>query len=358
MYKICYLFVFSLLVNLLRKIAYPFSILYGIITSIRNFLYDVEILKATKFKTPTIVVGNLSVGGTGKTPQIEYLIRLLQNDYKIAILSRGYKRKSKGFIIADKTSSAESIGDEPFQYYKKFKDIIVCVDSNRANAIQQLEALKDAPEVILLDDAFQHRNVKAGFTILLTSYNNIYVDDIMLPTGNLREYPSGAKRANLIIVTKCPSNLNEVEQNKIIAKLKPLSHQSVFFTTISYDNELKGDSKIDLEDLKNKKNILVTGIANPQPLIDFLNDKGLIFKHLKYSDHHNFTLKEIKEIKNAYQAISTNKGTLLTTEKDYVRIFTKIKKLHYISIKTSFINHENDFKTSITSYVEQSTRNR
>ncbi len=191
-------FVFSLLVNLIRKILYPFSLLYGIITGIRNFLYNKNILKSTLFKIPTIVVGNLSVGGTGKTPQIEYLIRLLQNEYRIAVLSRGYKRKSKGFIIADKNVTADIIGDEPYQYFQKFLSIIVSVDANRRKGIQQLKELKSPPDIILLDDAFQHRRVEGGFNMLLTSYKNLYVDDVMLPTGNLREksFRSGKGTSN------------------------------------------------------------------------------------------------------------------------------------------------------------------
>jgi len=350
------LFVFSPLVNLLRKIGYPFAVLYGLITSIRNFLYDNGIFKSTKFKTPTIVVGNLSVGGTGKTPQIEYLIRLLQNNYKIAVLSRGYKRKSKGFIIADENCSAETIGDEPFQYYKKFRNILVCVDADRTNAIKRLEALENPPDIILLDDAFQHRKVNGGFTILLTSYSNLYVDDLMLPTGNLREYTTGAKRANSIIVTKCPTDLSESEQQKIIKKIAPLKHQQVYFTTIEYDTELKGASLIKLNELKNKEVLLITGIANPIPLTNFLKYEGINFKHLKFPDHHHFNSNEIKEITSVYNTISSNKGLLLTTEKDYVRIFAKLKKLHYISIQTKFINHKNDFDTRIKEYVEQSTR--
>jgi len=350
-------FVFSLSVNFLRKIAFPFSILYGLITSIRNFLYDNGVLKSTEFKTPTIVVGNLSVGGTGKTPQIEYLIRLLQNDYKIAVLSRGYKRKSKGFVIACENSTVETIGDEPFQFHKKFPNIIVCVDANRTNGIQQLEKLNTPPEIILLDDAFQHRKVKGGYNVLLSSFNNLYVDDFMLPTGNLREYRSGAKRAQAIIVTKCPNNLLETEQEQIIKKLKSKVNQSVFFTTISYDTELKGADKIDVRDLKNSEIVLVTGIANPNPLTEYLSSQQIKFNHIKYPDHYNFKVKDIESIQETYNLIQSKNKIILTTEKDFVRIFDRLKNAHYISIKTTFINRENDFNSSINNYVEQSSRN-
>jgi tetraacyldisaccharide 4'-kinase len=196
--------------NFLRKILFPFAVLYGFITSIRNFLFDYRILKSYSFPIPVIAVGNLSVGGTGKTPQIEYLIRLLSNKYKIATLSRGYKRKSEGFILANATSNAEILGDEPFQFYKKFPNIQVAVDANRKNGIEQLLSQSNKPDVILLDDAFQHRKVKAGFYILLTAYNDLFINDFMLPTGNLRESRSGAKRADMIIVTKCPRDISEL----------------------------------------------------------------------------------------------------------------------------------------------------
>jgi len=343
--------------NFLRKIAYPFSILYGIITSIRNFLYDINVLKSTKFKTPTLVVGNLSVGGTGKTPQIEYLIRLLKNDYKIAVLSRGYKRKSTGFIIADAKASAELIGDEPYQYYKKFKNIIVCVDANRTNAIQQLEKLENPPDVILLDDAYQHRKVVGGFNILLTDYNNLYVKDYMLPTGNLREHKSGAKRAQLIVVTKCPKNLSKDAQLKIIKKINPAKNQRVFFTAIDYNSNLKGASEIDLNELQYFEVLLVTGIANPVPLTIYLKENNINFKHLEYPDHYNFKSQDIYKINKEISNFKSNKKLVLTTEKDYVRIFDKVKDLHYISIKSFFISDRNDFDKKIKNYVEQSSRN-
>lgn len=338
----------------LRKIAFPFSILYGLITSLRNYLYDVGLLKSTDFKTPTIVVGNLSVGGTGKTPQIEYLIDLLKNDYKIAVLSRGYKRKSKGFLIADSTISAEIIGDEPYQIHLKYPETIVCVDANRTNGITKLEELENPPQVILLDDAFQHRKVRGGFNILLTTYDNLYVNDTMLPTGDLREKASGANRAQAIIVTKCPADISETAQKEITKKLHPKPNQQVFFTTITYDTQLKGDSKLDLSDLSDFQILLVTGIANPTPLADYLKSKKLNFKHLEYPDHHHFSLNEIGEINAAFESLSATNKIVLTTEKDYVRIFGKLKNLHYISIKTTFITHQNEFDNLIKNYVEQS----
>lgn len=341
----------------LRKIAFPFSILYGLITSLRNYLYDVGLLKSAHFKTPTIVVGNLSVGGTGKTPQIEYLIDLLKNNCKIAVLSRGYKRKSNGFLMADSTVSAEIIGDEPFQIHLKYPEIIVCVDADRTNGITKLEELENPPKVILLDDAFQHRKVRGGFNMLLTTYDKLYVNDTMLPTGDLREKASGANRAQAIIVTKCPADISETAQAEITKILHPKANQQVFFTAITYDNQLKGDSKLDLSELADFDILLVTGIANPKPLTDYLKSKKLNFKHLKYTDHHHFSLNDLGEINLAYESLSATNKIILTTEKDYVRIFGKLKNLHYISIKTTFLTHQNEFDNLIKNYVEQSSGN-
>ena len=345
--------------SILRKILYPFSVLYGGVTTARNVLYNKDVLKSTSFTTPTIVVGNLSVGGTGKTPQVEYLVRLLQDTYKTAILSRGYKRSTKGFIIAKKTSTANDIGDEPLQYYQKFATTIVAVDADRVNGINQLLNLLDKPEIILLDDAFQHRKVEAGFNILLTSYNDLYIDDSMLPTGNLRERVEGASRAQLIVVTKCPMQLSEEEQFEITKKLQVENHQTIFFSTIKYSDTIIGKkSTIDINELSNYKIILVTGIAKTKPLVDFLKDKQFDFQHLKFADHHNFSKKDLQKIKTSYDDLNATKKIILTTEKDYIRSFMTVDdQVYYLPIETEFIEHQKDFDKLIINYVEQSTRN-
>jgi tetraacyldisaccharide 4'-kinase len=283
--------------NLLRKILFPFAILYGFIMSIRNFLFDNGIAKSYQFDVPIIAVGNLSVGGTGKTPQIEYLIRLLSENYKVATLSRGYKRQSKGFVLADATSNAAILGDEPFQFYQKFNNIQVAVDANRKNGIEQLLLQKQKPEVLLLDDAFQHRKVKAGFYILLTAYGDLYSDDSMLPTGNLRESRSGVKRADVVIVTKCPADLSIEEQKGIKDKLKVAEDQAVYFTSITYDAFVYSENQtIRVSDIVNTDKVLLAGIAKPEPFYAYLqkpNDECLTF-----ADHHHFTEKDILEIKN------------------------------------------------------------
>jgi tetraacyldisaccharide 4'-kinase len=339
--------------NMLRKILFPFAILYGIITSIRNFLFDKNVLKSYSFNIPVIAVGNLSVGGTGKTPQIEYLIRLLSPKYKMATLSRGYKRKSEGFVLADSTSNAEILGDEPFQFYKKFKNIQVAVDADRKNGIEQLLTLALKPEVILLDDAFQHRKVKAGFYILLTSYGDLYLDDCMLPTGNLRERKRGAKRANIVIVTKCPTALSLDEQNKIRARLKLDSNQELFFSFIEYDESVYSEDKtIKLSEIKNIDTLLIAGIAKPESFFEYLQQQKE--DCLVYSDHHHFTEKDVLEIKSKSQ----NK-IIITTEKDYVRLKGNIPKeqLFYLPIRSSFLSESDNFDKIITNYVGKSSGN-
>jgi tetraacyldisaccharide 4'-kinase len=340
--------------NLLRKILFPFAILYGFITSIRNFLFDKGILKSYSFDIPIIAVGNLSVGGTGKTPQIEYLIRLLSPKYKVATLSRGYKRKSEGFVLADSTSNAEILGDEPFQFYKKFKNIQVAVDADRKNGIEQLLSQSIKPEVILLDDAFQHRKVKVGFYILLTSYGDLYSDDFMLPTGNLRESRNGAKRANLVVVTKCPANLSLDEQNKIAAKLKLESNQELYFSFIDYDEFIYSEGKtMKVSEIRNVNKLLLAGIAKPNPFFAYLQDEN--DEKLVFPDHHHFTENDINDIKNKSQ----NK-IIITTEKDFVRLKGCIpnEQLFYLPIRSSFLSASDDFDKTITNYVGTSTRNR
>ncbi|MFN9112957.1 MAG: tetraacyldisaccharide 4'-kinase, partial [Bacteroidota bacterium] len=269
----------------LRKILFPFAILYGWITQFRNFLYDKGILQSYSFDIPIIAVGNLSVGGTGKTPQIEYLLRLLSPNYRVATLSRGYKRKSNGFLLADEHSTAASLGDEPYQFYLKFPKVQVAVDADRKNGIEQLLIRDTKPEIIVLDDAFQHRRVKAGFYILLTTFDELYVDDFLLPTGNLREGISGSKRADIIIVTKCPLTISDTDMSEVKRKLN--ANKPVFFSTVAYDDfAYSRDSKIEIGKLKSMSKLLAAGIAKPKAFFDFLkNDTDDI---MVFPDHHHF----------------------------------------------------------------------
>tara|TARA_R110000765_G_scaffold111055_6_gene202627 strand:- start:513 stop:1454 length:942 start_codon:yes stop_codon:yes gene_type:complete len=298
----------------------------------RNRCYDLGIFSSKSFNTRTICVGNLSVGGTGKTPMIEMLVKSLHPDYQVSILSRGYKRKSNGFLLSTNKTSVEDLGDEPFQLKSKFPKVTVAVDSDRRNGIAQLEKIV-RPDVILLDDAFQHRKVKPSYSILLTAYNNIYVNDWYLPTGNLRDSKLEARRANLIVVTKCPKNLSISERNKTVDRINPKEHQKILFSCLSYNNELKGIT-VNLEELKDKKVTLVTGIANPVPLENFLLEEGLTFEHMKFKDHHFFSEQEI--------ALLKEKECILTTEKDYVRLKSRLTNLHYIEVSHQFIGNDKE----------------
>jgi len=335
---------------ILRYLLFPFSILYGWITSIRNFLYDNGILKSYSFDVPVIAVGNLSVGGTGKTPQIEYLIRLLSPNYKIATLSRGYKRKSKGFVLADATSNADVLGDEPFQMHQKFPTIQVAVDAHRKNGIERLLSLPIQPEVILLDDAFQHRKVKAGFYILLSAYDDLFCTDLLLPTGTLRESSNGAKRADVIIITKCPKDLSEIAQQNVKKSLG--LETPIYFSCIDYDDKVytQNDSKSVVE-ISTLDKLLLAGIAKPEPFFAYLQAEKN--EKMVYPDHHHFTENDIKQIKN-----KANKKLIITTEKDYVRLKDQdLDSLYYLPIKSKFLSNGDNFDKTILNYVGTSTRN-
>lgn len=336
--------------KLVRFLLFPFAILYDLITSIRNLFFDVGIFKTTSFDFPVIAVGNLSVGGTGKTPQIEYLIRLLSGTKKVAVLSRGYKRKTKGFVLISDDHNAEDVGDEPLQFYKKFPHVSVAVDANRVAGIQRLNK-EINPEVILLDDAYQHRKVRAGFYILLTKYDDLYINDFILPTGNLRESRRGAKRADVILVTKCPQDFSAESQQRIIRKLNPTKDQRVFFTRISYTDSLKGSNTIALNDLCKYEIVLVTGIANPTPLLDFLDTKHINYTHLKYPDHHEFSESDITTIRSTFEGLHGSQKLILTTEKDYMRLSHRIDVLSYLEIETQFLNGKEEFDRKIQAFT-------
>ncbi|MFP9098257.1 tetraacyldisaccharide 4'-kinase [Flavobacterium sp. RHBU_24] len=338
----------------LRLLLFPFAIIYDLVTAIRNYFYDKSIYTSHTFPLPVIAVGNLSTGGTGKTPQTEHLIRLLADKYNLATLSRGYGRKTRGFILANETASAQTIGDEPFQFFTKFKSIRVAVDANRVEGMEHLLSLSPKPEVILLDDAYQHRRLKAGFYILLTAYGDLYADDYILPAGNLREGRYAAARANIIIVTKCPPGLAETEQQKITARLRPKQWQQVYFTCIAYDNFVhSGNGKREVAEVRNTQKVLVAGIAKPQPFYDYLAGADDVIK--TYPDHHEFTAAEINEL----DTLAKNR-IIVTTEKDYMRLQGRLpdNRLYYLPIQSRFLNRGNDFDKTILNYVGKSTTNR
>ncbi len=334
--------------SLLRKIAFPFSLLYALVVCVRNWLFDIGILTSKQFRTPTICVGNISVGGTGKTPMIEYLIRALGEEYKVAVLSRGYKRKSKGFLLASPNSTVEEMGDEPFQIHSKFSRVNVAVDADRQNGILQLEK-EVRPDVILMDDAFQHRKVRADLNILLTSYGSLYPDDWYLPTGNLRDSKSQARRADYIIVTKCPTDMTLKESQEIKGRLGPKKAQKVLFSALHYNDELKSENdNIGLNSLGSSSFTLVTGIAEPKPLVKYLKNENLLFDHLAFNDHHFFTPREIEDL--------NSRGTIVTTEKDFVRLKGKVENLFYIPVRHIFLNDsEGVLKKELSDFMKRNS---
>jgi len=303
-----------------RILLLPFALVYWLVITIRNWMYNNKILHSTSFALPLICVGNLSVGGTGKSPMVEYLVRLLKDQFKVATLSRGYKRRTKGYALANERSDALDIGDEPMQFHIKFPDVPVAVGEERLVAIPQLLHDRPETEVIILDDAFQHRAIKAGLNILLTDYNNLFTRDFYLPTGDLRDLKSEYKRAEVIIVTKCNPDLSEKEKQKLIEEINPQAGQSVFFAAIEYGQPYHILTKTGLSITEETEVLLVSGIANPRPLKSMLEERSKTYHLLQYPDHRIFTIDDLKEIRRKFAAIDSVDKIILTTEKDAVRL--------------------------------------
>ncbi|QKX03520.1 tetraacyldisaccharide 4'-kinase [Aquimarina sp. TRL1] len=334
--------------NVLRKLLLPIVPFYYVITWVRNKLYDIGVFTTVSYDFPVIAVGNLSVGGTGKSPMVEYLVGLLKDSFQVATLSRGYKRKTSGFQLVTVNATAEEVGDEPLQFKTKFEEVLVAVDADRRNGISSLRKMDPRPELILLDDAYQHRKVNAGFYILLTAYYDLYLDDIVLPTGNLREPISGVNRANMIVVTKCPKVLTIDEQQIIERRMRLRPDQQLFFATIAYQHSIvSGEKSVLLEELKDTSFTLVTGIANPAPLVAHYERMGLKFVHKKFPDHHNFTDKEIAALKQ--------ETLLVTTEKDYMRLKGSFEKgqLWYQPIQMELLGNKEHFEKEIINYAKK-----
>ncbi len=323
------------LMKLLRKLLLPFSWLYGSVLALRNLFFDMGWFESKSYNKPIICVGNLSTGGTGKSPMIEFLIGFLKEEYQVAVLSRGYKRKTKGFKEVFANNTVEEVGDEPLQFKKKFPNVTISVCENRQEGIEKLKVKAD---VVLLDDAFQHRKVKASTNILLTTFNDLFYKDFVLPTGNLRESKAGANRADVIVVTKCPEKVSYARMQEIQFEMKLKPHQRIYFSKIGYAENIIGISEsLPLNYLLNKNFTLVTGIANPKPLVNFLKEKNYSFEHKKYPDHHHFTTSEIEELRG--------KEIILTTEKDFVRLQPKLEKfaIYYLPIKTIILKEQEPF---------------
>ncbi len=303
-----------------RILLLPFALLYWLGIGIRNWFYDKNIFKSASFGLPLICVGNLSVGGTGKSPMVEYLVSKLKEKFSIATLSRGYKRKTKGYTLANSTSTALEIGDEPMQFHQKFPEVPVAVGEERLLAIPQLLHDKPATQAIILDDAFQHRTVKCGLNILLTEYNNLFTRDFYLPTGDLRDLKSSYKRAEIIVVTKCNPDITAAEKQEVINEIKPMPSQSLFFTTIEYGKMVHICSGELIEPGEKTEVLLVTGIANPRPLKNRLEKISSSYHMLRYADHHIFTIDDLNEIREKFAKMVTKDKIILTTEKDAVRL--------------------------------------
>jgi len=333
--------------KLLRKIAIVFVPIYYIVTRLRNLLYDLRLLPSTSYDFPVLAVGNLSVGGTGKTPMVEYLIRLLNDKKQLAILSRGYGRKTTEFQWVDVDDHVSDVGDEPLQYKRKFVALNVAVDTDRNNGIEQLRAAIMPPEVVLLDDAFQHRKVQAGMYILLTTHDQLYVNDQLLPTGNLRESKRAAKRATIVVVTKCPEGLTEMDQQQIAQKLNLTKKQSLFFSKITYDKKLKSkNNSKSLAMFNGVEFSLVTGIADAAPLVRYFQEEGFDFDHLEYPDHHDFSKEDLQFLKKLPMVI--------TTEKDYVRLASSWPTpdtLWYQPMEMQFISNSAQFDAKIIDFA-------
>jgi len=331
----------------------PISLVYWIITSIRNIFFEIGIFKENKFKIPIIGVGNITVGGTGKTPHSQYISELLQKKFKIAILSKGYGRKTKEFKYVKINSNCNEVGDEPLQMKKNLPKEIVAVDHKRVNGVNKI--MKEHPGVncIILDDAFQHRSVKIGFNILLSDYNNPIYNDHMMPVGLLRESKKGIKRADCVIISKCPENLTLEESNRIKKKLK--FTKEVFFSKVIYDKIVSLNGYKTIKKSSIKKVLLVTGIANSSPIIEYLEKLNIQIKHIKYKDHFHYQKKDINKIIDIYKR-EISEIIILTTEKDAqkMKVFEELSNfpVYYLKVSIDFIRNKDKFEEKILKYVK------
>lgn len=353
---------------MLKILLYPLTLIYGFVISVRNFLYDSKVFKQHEFEVPVISVGNITVGGTGKTPHAEYLIGMIKKQFKVAYLSRGYKRKTKGFILATRSSSVSEIGDEPVQIKQKFPDIPVAVCEDRVKGIRKLiDDERFGIDVIILDDAFQHRSVKANINILLVDYTQSIFDDNLLPMGRLREPCYSRFRANFIIYTKCPSMLTPIDQRIIKNRLDIRPFQNLFFTSIVYGEITPAEKGMKLfsNDMRKHAVLLITGIGNPQPLVDFLTPQVGHIEHLSYADHFHYNADELIKIRERFDALDSVEKIMITTEKDLVRIMSIAEKpkdfienLYYIPIEIKFLDKTKDsFNKRILNYVTENRSN-
>jgi len=347
----------------------PLSWIYGGVVRLRNFCFDVGLLKSRAFRVPVIAVGNITVGGTGKTPHVEYLVRLLHRYFHVAVLSRGYKRKTNGYLLAGESTTVSDIGDEPYQMKMKFKDISVAVDKKRTRGIDMLTANDESINVILLDDAFQHRYVKPGINILLVDYHRLIIHDKMLPAGRLREPLKGKDRADIVIITKCPKSLKPMEFRVITRSMNLFPYQQLFFTTLKYDTPkaVYRDEELPLSGISSNDHIMmIAGIASPRQMEEDI--RGMCNARLKvltFADHHNFSRKDIEHINSEFKAMSSPKH-IITTEKDATRIRAteglsdEVKRhLYVLPVSIAFMqqDQEEKFNDTIIGYVRKNSKN-
>ena len=354
----------------IHKWLYPVSWIYGAVVTVRNKLFDWGFLRSKSFGVPVICIGNLSVGGTGKTPHTEYLIKLLRDNYHVAVLSRGYKRHSRGYVLATPQSTARSIGDEPYQMHTKFPSVTLAVDENRCHGIEQLLSIKEPSiEVVLLDDAFQHRHVKAGMNILLTDYHRLLCDDVLLPAGRLREPACGKNRAQIVIVTKCPDDIKPIDFNIITKRLHLYPYQQLYFSRFRYGSLLPlfpEKTKERISCTGSEQVLLVTGIASPAPLVEEVESYTPDVNLLEFGDHHDFGEKDLQLIEEQFARLKEGKSLIITTEKDATRLKnhpalseTLKPYIYVLPIEIEFLqNQQYIFNQNIIGYVRTYSRNR
>ena len=354
----------------IHKWLYPVSWIYGAVVTVRNKLFDWGFLRSKSFGVPVICIGNLSVGGTGKTPHTEYLIKLLRDNYHVAVLSRGYKRHSRGYVLATPQSTARSIGDEPYQMHTKFPSVTLAVDENRCHGIEQLLSIKEPSiEVVLLDDAFQHRHVKAGMNILLTDYHRLLCDDVLLPAGRLREPACGKNRAQIVIVTKCPDDIKPIDFNIITKRLHLYPYQQLYFSRFRYGSLLPlfpEKTKERISCTGSEQVLLVTGIASPAPLVEEVESYTPDVNLLEFGDHHDFGEKDLQLIEEQFARLKEGKRLIITTEKDATRLKnhpalneTLKPYIYVLPIEIEFLqNQQYIFNQNIIGYVRTYSRNR
>ncbi len=354
----------------IKKWLLPFSWLYGFGVFIRNKFFDWGIFKQEEFDIPVICIGNISVGGTGKTPHTEYLVKMLKDKYRVAVLSRGYKRKTSGFVLATAESTSLDLGDESYQIKRKFPDVTVAVDGNRRRGIKKLLDLDSPPEIILLDDAFQHRYVKPSYTIVLSDFNRPVYEDTLLPAGRLRESASHLRDANIIIITKCPEDLQPIDFRIMSHDINVFPYQGLYFTRLTYNN-LKpvfanANKELPLDSIRGKDILLATGIASPDMMIKKLSEYSDKIEMLTYPDHYNFKSKDIRRITDRFKGILSDNKMVIVTEKDAARLVLRDdideelkENLYYLPIEVDFMNNDDkEFNEKILKHVRENSGNR